>query len=244
MKNTIKNLIWLGLLLLLASCSSWVETNKFIAASLNGKIYDMDNTPCPNVKIYVDGNLKTMSDINGRFTLTELQQGDHILKFEKEDYKTEIVDISFLNKNQVIFQRLIYIEQIIKEVEMALDKKEWKKAGILLSDALRINPRNPIVNYLYGLFYYKLNKPEQAIEFLKTVLDIGYEEPIVYLTLSNIYEMKLKDLEQAVYYLQKYLDQKDDREEYLKMQILKTKLPKKPEASPEPETAPTAETTE
>jgi len=182
----------------------------FVTAALMGKITDMDNQPCSNVTVTIDNSMYSISDINGSFYFNAVTRGVHTFKFSKPGYKEEFRDYDFLNISQVIYQKMISLEQILSAIETALDEKKFSLVQDYLIEGEKIDDKNPILNYLYGVFYFKAARYDLAIAKLEELLKAGYDEAFLYLTLADLYEYHKGDLVSAHNYILKYMESVDD----------------------------------
>jgi len=205
MKAILKLLFILLLSFLSLTCNSFLNTNiSFSSADLHGMIYDYDNQACNNVLIKVDNKLGPLSDINGRFIITNLSRGKHKLQFSKEGYETTEVLIDFQSRIQILYVKIFSFQQLLNCVEEALKNNKIEKAEEFISRASKIKKDDSLLLYLQTIVFLKQNKLNDAIAFLKAILSQDKINPYIYLTLADIYEYNLKDYENALYYLKKY----------------------------------------
>lgn len=228
--------VCLAAALLISCVSNKLDTN-FSEAALVGKITDKDNQPCSNVTVTMDNFFKTTSDINGTFYLSPVTRGKHTFKFTKDGYKEEIREYEFLNISQVIYQKMISMEQILEEIEKDISQKKYEIAQDYIEEGKAIDPANPVLNYLHGVLYYRLARYDLAIQKFESILQNGFTEPYIYLTLTDIYEYEKADYTKAHEYILKYLDLVDDNAAKLREIIIKNNMKKNDNASPDTETS-------
>lgn len=199
------------LFFILCSCISGPSsTDKFLLAPLNGKIFDYDNLPCSGVLVTVNNTMKVKSDINGRFFIPSLAKGSHNFVLTKENYEVLEFTFDFINKNQVLWIKMISLDQLIRQIEAKLDEKDWDEAQKLIVKAQKINPEHSIVLYLASILYINTKDFDKALELLLKITEFGENEPVVYLTIADIYQYNLEDPVKALKYLEKYVSLKYD----------------------------------
>jgi hypothetical protein len=205
MKYAIMCLLPLFLLVIVTGCPSGPPVaDNFISAPLNGKIFDHDNLPCSDVIITVDNFTKVKTDINGRFTIPSLTRGNHVIVCKKESYEDYTITYNFLNQNEVLWLKMISQEQIIRQIKEKFNNKQWDETESLFQRASKINPDDPILLYLTSILYLHKGEIDDACEVLLAIIDKGYTEPVIYLSLADIYQYKLDDPSNALLYLEKY----------------------------------------
>lgn len=209
------------IVLVLAGCESAPISSEFMVAPLEGKIFDYDNTPCAEVQISIDNGGGVQTDINGRFVVQMLGKGKHTIKATKEGYEDYTESFSFLNRNQVMWIRMISLNQIEKKIEDAFEDRKWEDVESLIDRALKIKKDDPVVMYMQALYFNQNGWFEQAMEILKKITENGYNEATVYLTMADICEYKLQNKALAIEYLQKYLDLKTDEAVFKWLDALK-----------------------
>ncbi|MBN2534030.1 MAG: hypothetical protein JXB88_14165 [Spirochaetales bacterium] len=220
-----KAVLALLFIIILCSCSSGpLSTGKFFFASLNGKIFDFDNLPCSGVLVTVNNSIKVKSDINGRFLIPSLAKGTHKFVLAKEGYEILEFSFDFLNENQVLWIKMLSLDQLIRQIEAKFDGKEWDEAEKLIKRAQKIKPEDSVVIYLTSILYIHYEKYENALEMLLEIIKSGEEEAIVYLTIADIYQYNLEDPAKALEYLKKYVSIKYDETVNKRLEKLRSSL--------------------
>ena len=189
-----------------------VRLREFSEAPLFGMVYDNDHQPCSGALLFVDGEKGPSTDINGRFVIGSLSRGTHRVQVQKEGFEELEVFVDFLNKSQVLYLRVISFNQLLREVEQMLMKKRLLETEELLARAEAIYADDPVALYLKVLYLLEIEEPREAVRVLETVLQKGYREPVVYLSLADIYQYRLEDTEKAASQLQEYLKIQKDSE--------------------------------
>ncbi len=208
-------------LVALAGCESVPISTDFMLAPLEGKIFDNDNTPCSDVLVTIDKGASVRSDINGRFVLTAVGKGKHEITATKEGYESFLTSFSFLNRNQILWIRMISLKQIERKIEAAFDDEKWEDAENLIDRALKVKDNDPVILYLQALLFDHNGWFDQSLEVLARIVDGGHGEATIFLTMADICEYKLKDKARAIQYLEKYLEMKTDDSAFKRIEALK-----------------------
>lgn len=216
------------LLLILISCATARKENlyEFIEAPLFGMVYDYDNQPCADVQTVIDGKPGPATDINGRFAIDSLTRGKHTIVLSKEGYEERLVSFEFLNKSQILYLRVISFNQILREIEKAIEGDKWEEGESLFERAENIKRNDPVEMYLKAIFLKKKGDTENAVETLLEILNLGYKEPYVYLALGDMYQFVMNSPGKAIEYIERYLKSRGDREVQKRLDELKASVQK------------------
>jgi tetratricopeptide (TPR) repeat protein len=204
----------------MAGCTSAPISSDFSLAPLDGKVFDFDNTPCADVLVTVDDGVAVRSDINGRIWIAALDKGKHVIRATKENYEEYVETFTFLNRNQVIWIRIMSLNQLEKKIDKSFEDKKWDDVGALIDRALKVKNDAPVILYYQALLYKQNGWFEQAMAVLEKITTNGYNEPIVYLTMADIAQYKINNKELAITYLRKYLDLKTDDNVFKRLEAL------------------------
>jgi tetratricopeptide (TPR) repeat protein len=198
--------------------------SEFSTAPLYGMIYDFDNKPCSNAGVVIDGKEGPRSDINGRFITQPLSKGEHAITISKEGFESVSLVFDFSRKSQVLYIRMISFGQLLKELESAIEKGEWEESRRLIERAEQIKSDDPVEQYLKAMYFNGKGSAEHAIDILRGILDQGYHEPSIFLTLADIYQYQLKNPDKAISCMEEYLKLKRSREAEKRLELLKSEL--------------------
>ncbi len=225
MKKVLK-LIVIGLALSFSSCltKDRAASMEFAKAPLFGMVYDFDNQPCSGALIVLDDEEGPQTDINGRFVIGYLPSGEHKVQVKKEGYEELTANFKFSSKNQVLYLKLISFTQLLRKTEYALEKKRLKETGELIKRVEAINADDPVAMYLKAVYLLECRKPEEAVIILNKILAKGYSEPVVYITLADIYQYRIDDTKKAISNLEKYLQIQRNNEVENRLEALKLEL--------------------
>jgi len=195
------------------SCSSTPRNStSFNSAPIQGKIFDSENFPCSDVLIVIDEKIKVKSDINGRFLVSKLKKGSHDFVLLKEGFEEKRFTYNFNNRNDVLWLEMISMDQLINKIKEFFNEKKWYEAKNYIERAEKIDIKDPVLTYLTAIFDLKNGYPEKSIVNLEKLLENGFAEPVVYLSLADIFQYELNEIEPALEYLQKYIAIKKDKE--------------------------------
>jgi hypothetical protein len=200
--------------LIVSSCATFgtADPAEFDAAPLLGMVYDTVNQPVAGATVTVGQEPAGMTDIGGRFVLAELSRGEHEVAIQKTGYETTAVRVSFLNRTQVLYVKLVSFDTLLERAESALDRRKWVDAKEYLDRAGAIDPEDPLLRFSRAILAYRRDRFDETIALLRGLVDDGYRESAVYLFAADTYQYKLRELAEAQEMLRRYLDRVEDRE--------------------------------
>ena len=203
--------------LTISACASTKEESDVITdfetGDVLGMIYDSENRPCYGALIIVDEGpraIKVRSDINGRFLIPELPGGLHTLVATKEGFESNVYNLDYASRKQVLYIRLTSLDTLLDSAESSLDALEWSDAAAFLERAGVIDDRDSRYQTLMGVYSYRIGENETAVSYWENLASRGHRNPFLYLMLADAYQLKLDDPETAAVWLAKYLDTRDD----------------------------------
>ena len=202
----------LFLQLLLSGCRSEGPTvlRRFETAPLNGMVYDYENQPCSDMTVTLDNTWEIQTDINGRFIFPTVSSGPHRVKLAKKGFESLDVPFTFQSRTQVLYIKVVSLQTLIRWIEGAVREKNWEEAEALFERAGRIDQDRPTVRYLRAIVALNRGETEAAIVVLKAILENGFDDPVILLSIADIYQYRLGDPESARAYLDRYLKLKED----------------------------------
>jgi tetratricopeptide (TPR) repeat protein len=165
--------------------------NEIDKALVTGKIISEEGLPLEGVKIKLDQNIETKSDINGRFIFNYLNFGKHSISFEKEDYSKENLKFEYGFKTKKPFSikiKMFGFNFLINECKELIKAKKYDEAETAFSKLENINPDEESFIYLKGIYYYTRKKYDEAVKIFE-LLETQNRKFIYYkLPLVDIYE--------------------------------------------------------
>lgn len=117
---------------ILMSCAS-IKRSDGTRGILQGMMYDYDNRPICGYIVSVDGKQKTVSDINGRFTISGISYGPHLLSGYGREFGSYSEDIEFNDKTQIVYIRIPSDESLFVALDAQIDDMDFIGAHTTLA---------------------------------------------------------------------------------------------------------------
>jgi tetratricopeptide (TPR) repeat protein len=185
-------------------------------------IYDGDNRPVNDVKIYVDDDYKAASDIHGRFVIPNMKPNrEYRISTEKEQHEKTTMDVFHADPAAVLYIHLFSADQLMAEAEEAIKKKDWFRAETFLERAENAGGAYAPIRYLRGILEFHRDRYAEALSIL---LDLAEEErntPHIYLFIADLYQYYINDPEEAMKFLTKFLELRYEPEAESRLNKLK-----------------------
>ncbi len=185
-------------------------------------VYNYDNQPCSGALVMIDENEGPRTDINGRFVIQSVSKGKHQITVTKDGYEKLDFSFEFLNKSQVLYLRMISFNQLLNEIEKSIENRNWKEGEKLIERAEKMKENDPVELYLKAILLKEKGDVEDSVDTLLNILDLGYNEPYVYLALADIYQYRLNNPAEAIKYIEEYLKLKRNSE--VQERLIKLKM--------------------
>ncbi len=204
------------LILSVSSCKSTPSLLKdtihdFKAADFIGVIYDSRNRPCQGVSVTVlDEKRSYRTDIDGRFVIPNLSQGQHEIQLSKEGFVSLNVPVNYTSRKQVLYAQMTSADFLLDECKKHLDNLEWDKAEELLLQCREINADNSRYLTLEGALFYRTERYEEALGNWMQLIEKGHKDAYLYLIIADTYQYGLEDNTQAALWLRRYLEKRED----------------------------------
>ncbi len=211
------------LVFLLWSCASEAKRDDrdFDTAALMGMIYDVDGQPCSGVTVKVDGSAGLVTDIRGRFALLDVRRGAHTIIATKQGFEDLTVEISFLNRTDILHLQMVSFGQLLDLAETAMSEQRWADAKALLVRAEKLNSGDAVLAYMFAVHAYRSGDYAEAVKRLEGLTASGRTLPVVYLFLAEVYEKGLKDTPKAIASLESYLKLRSDPDAEARLETMK-----------------------
>ncbi len=191
---------------------------------LNGMIYDQDNLPVSNAIVEIDGERKSISDVNGRFALFDLIPGKYLLSVRGEDYESASVHIEYSDPTQIVYVKLFSADQLLSVAEKAIETRDWQSAEEYLNRATAIRPNDTSALYLHAVLDFRQGKAKEALATLESLLANKIRDPYIYLFCADILQYQLQNPKAALGYLEKFLESRFDPEVEKRRDLLKAEV--------------------
>lgn len=190
----------------MTACAS-APVSKHKSQALYGMIYDRENQPVHNAAVYVNRKYMASSDINGHFTIPQIQpRAQYLIAIKKPNYEEVEMEISYMDPSYVLYVRMLSGDQFLTEAEQALKEKDWSKTEDFLARAERAGADSSSVQYLRAVHSFYRERYEEALEFLTGLTEKEKNAPYLYLFIADIYQYRLNNTGQARHYLRRFLD--------------------------------------
>jgi tetratricopeptide (TPR) repeat protein len=199
-------LLCLGIIItVFFSCAS-NPSQKKTSQGLYGMIYDGDNRPVKEVKIYVGDKFSSISDIHGHFSLTKLKLGKtYRIRAYKENYEEIGLEIYYTDPQNVLYINMYHTDQLLSRAEQALRDKDWAQTASLLSRAEAAGGDFPSIQYLRGVLAFHKGEYGQALGILNKAAETEKNAPYLDLFIADLYQYYAEDKDRALFFLNKFL---------------------------------------
>lgn len=159
-------------MILLIGCSSVSGKNfKDDEAMLYGMVYNDNDEALRDVEVVVDGKLKAVSDMQGRFILKYMygnimERKRHTIELHKRGYET-IKELIFYDPMSLLYFRMESGKAIQEMAESLIDRGSYNEADKALNRLLGIEGKEDIGLYLLAILRIKEGKESEAIHLLE-----------------------------------------------------------------------------
>jgi tetratricopeptide (TPR) repeat protein len=209
------------LILIITSCAS-SPVKKDRSQALYGMIYDRDNKPVNDVRIYVDGKYRAASDIHGRFVIPNIKpHREYHITTEKKQYEEIGMDIFHTDPASVLYIHLFSADQLIAEAEQAIPEKDWYRAESFLARAEKAGGDYVSIRYLEGILAFYKDQYPRALSILLELAEKEKNAPYVYLFIADLYQYYINDTAGAIRFLSRFLELQYDQEAEDRLHMLK-----------------------
>jgi tetratricopeptide (TPR) repeat protein len=196
----------------LVSCAS----NPGIAKTtlgLRGMIYDGDNRPVREVRLYVNGKLNAISDIHGHFVLASLKTGKRYrIQALKDNHEEAALDIYYTDPKSVLYLSMSHRDQLLSRAEQALREGDWALSASLLTRAGALDGDHAPTQYLWATLAFRRGEHDRALEILVALEERERNAPYVCLFIADLCQYFTGDNERAAVFLNKFLEARYDPE--------------------------------
>jgi tetratricopeptide (TPR) repeat protein len=215
------HILFLGFLAVaLFSCASNPGLKK-TSLDLYGMIYDGDNRPIREVKIYVGDKLSAESDIHGHFTLTGLKTGrNYHIKALKDNYEAAALDIHYRDPKNVLYLSMSHRDQLLSRVEQALREENWALSASYLTRATTLGADHSPTQYLWAALAFRRGEYHEALDILLKLEETEKNAPYLWLFLADLCQYFTGDNDRAAVFLNKFLELRHDPEIVERLQQL------------------------
>lgn len=163
---------------LLNSCSSvWNKKFKDNEAMMYGMVYDENDEALKEVEVRVDGKLKAITDIQGRFILKYvygniLEKTKHKIQLQKEGYETINEEI-FYDPMSLLYFNMQSANYILGLAEKLIDNENYETANKEIHRLLKIESKKDIALYMLAILNIKKQNFNEAILILEKMKNMN-----------------------------------------------------------------------
>ena len=190
----------LAVFILLSGCASTEKEGpgQNGKAPLFGMLYSTDSTPVSGALVTLDMKQTAQTDINGRFFFNEVSIGDHTVGIKKDGFEEALIELSFLNRDMVLYASLVSLEDILDDLENTLKSGRINEAKILVERAEKIDAHSIRLRYLKVVFLSKIKKYADALLEIENLRALYPEDPYLVMTKAEILFHGLGRVEAAI----------------------------------------------
>jgi tetratricopeptide (TPR) repeat protein len=196
----------------LFSCASNPGLKK-TTQGLYGMIYDGDNRPVREVKIYVGDKLRSVSDIHGHFSLAGLKTGkNYRVKALKDNYEETELNLYYTDPQNVLYINMSHRDQLLDRAEQALREGDWALAASLLARAEALGTDYSPARYLRAALAFRRGEYNEALDILVKLEETEGNAPYLHLFIADLCQYFTGGNDRAAASLRKFLDLRYDPE--------------------------------
>ena len=155
----------------LCSCNSVPKNSGKI--TVNGMIYDTENRPAVNYKIYLDGKYAAITDIGGRFTLNNIKCGQYDFTGNGIGYLNMKDSVEVFDKGQILYIRVPTVESKFQEAYTLINQHKYKQAELCIQEVLDTEACNSTALFFMSVIEYLEGDIESSKEYKEQLLNIG-----------------------------------------------------------------------
>ena len=179
------------ILLIIAFITISCKTSEFgfKVINIHGMVYDFSNRPIANCEISLGGKHKTVTDINGRFTLPKVPIGTYTLTGNKMGFEGFVDEVTVRDQGQIIYFRMPSQNQLLELLSDALSVNNFILAEELAKRAYLIDSTNIEMLFYYATVKFRQKEYLNAINFLETAKNLGSRDVFVEKFLAILKEL-------------------------------------------------------
>jgi hypothetical protein len=156
----------------LLSCQSIEQDpTRFENAPLYGMIYDYQNRPVKAVRILLDAQLVAESDVNGRFYISELERGDHVITLSKEGYELKEVSFTFQNRTEALYLKFRSVFDCLSDANQLVSQRAYPEAAELIELGLSIDSDHTGLIFLRSIVEYKTQQFRESLSSIRLLFE-------------------------------------------------------------------------
>lgn len=197
------------------SCTSVPFSGK---TDVHGMVYDFENKPIEGYSFYIEDDLVAITDVTGRFSLTDLNAGTYTITGLGDDYENYLETFTLFDKKQILYIRIPSITQLLDLVDLALLENNLTDAKSYVDRIFKQWSNNSVALFYRALLHLRKDEITETIGILHYLEQGDY--PVIYLFLADIFQYKKNDIDTAIKYLQRYLELVIDNDQEKRLENL------------------------
>jgi tetratricopeptide (TPR) repeat protein len=188
-------------------------------------IYDGDNRPVREVKVYVGRKLSAESDIHGHFALAGLKTGrNYRIKALRDNYEEAMLDIRYTDPKNVLYLNMSSRDQLLGRAEQALREGDWALAASYLTRAGALDAEYSPTQYLWAALAFRRGEYNEALDMLLKLAETEKNAPYLWLFIADLCQYFTGDNDRAAVFLDKFLELRYDLDIAARLQELRSLL--------------------
>lgn len=199
------------------SCTSVPFSGK---TDVHGMVYDFENEPIEGYSFYLEDKLVAITDVTGRFSITDLSAGTYTITGLSDDYENYTEVFTLFDKKQILYIRTPSMIQLLDLADQALAENNLIDTKNYIDRIFLQWPNNISTSFYRAVLHLRNDEITEALVLLHDLEKNGYVYPAIYLFLADIYQYKKNNIATAIIYLQKYLELGIDIEQEKRLQDL------------------------
>jgi hypothetical protein len=140
---------------------------------IHGLVVDGKNKPAAGYQIAV-GTTKALANETGLFTLENVRSGTYHLKGRGTGYLSLEKDVKITNKKDLLYIKVVSVEEIIEETEAFFKSGDWAQAEKTAAKAVFDKTQtdsglNSMLRFYYAVALYKQQRINETNKILRRI---------------------------------------------------------------------------
>jgi tetratricopeptide (TPR) repeat protein len=189
------HILCIGILISLSLTAAGCKTAEFghKIVDVNGMVYDFSNRPVSNYTISLGTRYIAITDINGRFVISETPVGTYQMSGEKDGYELYEGAVDITGQGQIVYIRVPSRGQLLELADEALERNEIDRAETYVERAYRIGPESTEVLFYYATVKFRQKHYDEAITYLWKARENGSKDEYLEKFLFEILRIQARE---------------------------------------------------
>ncbi|AEE16749.1 tetratricopeptide repeat protein [Treponema brennaborense] len=174
------------LITLLTGCAT--TNGRKSKLDMHGMIYDWDNRPVGNYLIRLDNGAEALSDISGRFALSNIKRGTYAITGSGTGYERFSDTVDITDSRQILYIRIATIGQLLDAVHTEIRELKTQDAERHIATLLQTDPGNTDALYYQAIIHYRNRRFRESVNLLETIEQSGDTDPAVYRLIADCWK--------------------------------------------------------